>query len=861
MPEFALLSFRTTRALIVRAALLSLCVLPAACIDDDDPAHYAASGGAAGESGSGGAGGDAGTGGDAGMGGDAGTAGTASAYPLPTSPYDGLDCDGVETWKTGEVIGAFTVRQTVEQLHVWHVDPDTAVTVTLPDGGTLVRTADAQGAFVFRELAPGEGYSVSASVAGRVEEITGLKVWTVEESQPGDCFYARQKLVPGYQYLRTRDGTTLSVYVTLPGPIEKGPYPTIVNYSGYRPSKPGTVLDQALCDSVGAGYPTLCDNPNHPSGMLGGIMGYATVGVNMRGSACSGGAYDYFETMQLLDGYDIIEIVGAQDWVKFHRPGMAGLSYPGISQLFVAQTQPPSLAAITPLSVLASIDDSVMGPGGIYNDGFAFSWTDAVLRGAQPYGKGWERGLVDAGDTICEENQILHGQQVDLVVKALANPWYTPELYDHYTPEKFAHKIEVPVFLSGQWQDEQTGGHFPALFNAFTGTDVVRFTAMNGVHADGYTPHVVTEWKTFLDFYVARKVPRKDVVIWALSGDFFQDFFGAPLMLPEVRFEGMTDYDEARALYESEPRGRLAFEVGANVPEYPGAPEPRFSVEFESWPVEGTTPERWYFQPDGGLSKSPPVEVEADVANVASSFEFDFALGATTSLHSGDINKTQPPFQWLAPETDKAVVFETAPFDELVVMAGPVSADLWIQSTAPDADLEVSLIEVREDGHEVYVQSGWLRATYRALRDTQTELRPTHSRLEAEALDLPAGEWTSSRVEVFPLAHIFRAGSRLRVVVSTPGGNRASWSFILKALPEGTRHAVAHHAEHPSSILLPVVPAYADLVPEALRSQEHAPACTVRESDTAYYDSALRGQPCRVHAPFTNTEWAPEIVD
>jgi predicted acyl esterase len=40
--------------------------------------------------------------------------------------------------------------------------------------------------------------------------------------------------------------------------------------------------------------------------------GYATVNVNIRGTGCSGGAFDFFETMQLLDGYDVIETVAAQ---------------------------------------------------------------------------------------------------------------------------------------------------------------------------------------------------------------------------------------------------------------------------------------------------------------------------------------------------------------------------------------------------------------------------------------------------------------------------------------------------------------------------------------------------------------------
>ena len=58
--------------------------------------------------------------------------------------------------------------------------------------------------------------------------------------------------------------------------------------------------------------------------------------MNVRGTGCSGGAYDFFETMQVLDGYDVIETVAAQHWAKGHQVGMVGLSYPGLSQLFVA---------------------------------------------------------------------------------------------------------------------------------------------------------------------------------------------------------------------------------------------------------------------------------------------------------------------------------------------------------------------------------------------------------------------------------------------------------------------------------------------------------------------------------------------
>ena len=57
----------------------------------------------------------------------------------------------------------------------------------------------------------------------------------------------------------------------------------------------------------------------------------------MRGTGCSGGAFDYFEPLQSLDGYDVIETVARQPWVLHHKVGMLGISYGGISQLFVGR--------------------------------------------------------------------------------------------------------------------------------------------------------------------------------------------------------------------------------------------------------------------------------------------------------------------------------------------------------------------------------------------------------------------------------------------------------------------------------------------------------------------------------------------
>ena len=73
---------------------------------------------------------------------------------------------------------------------------------------------------------------------------------------------------------------------------------------------------------------------------------------------------------------------------------------------------------------------------------------------------------------------------------------------------RFAGEIDAAVFLASAWQDEQTGPSFADLLDRFDRAPVTRFTLYNGLHADGFAPQVLSEWKAFLDLYVAERRPQ-----------------------------------------------------------------------------------------------------------------------------------------------------------------------------------------------------------------------------------------------------------------------------------------------------------------------------------------------------------------
>jgi uncharacterized protein len=707
-------------------------------------------------------------------------------------------------------VAPFKAGGSVGQVYVTGAHAGETLQLVRNDGGVLAHApADAHGAHIFRDVPEARAYRVAAgSGAGLVASgdlnVTG---WT---SPPPQSFYAAQRIGDGFGYIRMRDGITLSMTVHLPGPADKGPYPTVVEYSGYSPADPASP---------------------QPSTLITQALGYATVGINMRGTGCSGGAFNFFEQLQSTDGYDAIETIARQPWVAHHKVGMVGLSYPGISQLFVAQLRPPHLAAIAPLSV---IDDTIKGtlaPGGVLNSGFAVSWAKDRQHDAQPApggGQSWATDRIKFGDKTCLANQALHSQAPDLIQEIKTERYWTDAIGLPISPEHFVNQINVPVYLAGDWQDEQTGGYFANLFGQFLGTKEAWLTAQNGSHADPLDPTVFARWVQFLSIFVKQEIPRQTAFTGVVASTVGGMAFGTTAPLPPDPFVNVTTYQQAKQVFERFARIRILFENGGGAD--PGAPSPRFEANYPSWPVPDVAATTWYFAANGALVDASPKTAASDTYNYDPSHQHD------TTIPAGSQSATWaklPAFEWKAPTAGTALAYETAPLDHNVTVIGNASVDLWLKSTAPDTDIQVTITEVRPDGKETFVQNGWLRASDRALSADATELRPTHPLTKAAVEKLPAGKFVSARVEVFPFAHVFRTDSRIRVIIDAPGGSRPAWSFDALPAQAHQVNTIGRGGAVASRIVLPMVSGV-DIAPGL-------PACP-----------SLRGQPCRDAAVILN---------
>ncbi len=725
---------------------------------------------------------------------------------------------GVLAWSASAQ--AFSARGSVEQVDVTGAAAGARIALSNARGATVqTRRVDRLGAALFRDVRPGSGYRVRLTAPGRplarAAQSPPLTVLSTRSAPPTTAGYRQRLPTTGYGYLTTRDGTKLAIDVHLPTGAASKPYPTLIEYSGYGYADPS------------GGQSSIAQIAN--------LLGFAVVDVNMRGTGCSGGAFDYFEPLQGLDGYDVIETVARQPWVLGHKVGMMGISYGGISQLFVGATRPPSLEAIAPLSVIDNTATTLY-PGGILNTGFALSWAKDRVHDALPAsatgGQPWALARIRGGDATCRANQALHAEAVNLLAKIDANQYYVPKVADPLSPVTFVHKIDVPTYLACQWTDEQTGGHCPDLAEHFTGTSKKWFTFTNGTHIDSLDPATFDRWYDFLELYVAHRAPALPPALRALAPTVFQTAMGvANVMLPADPIQTQPTYASALAAFQALPRVRILFDNGAGGT--PGAPVPAFEQSFPSFPLPGTQARSWYLAPGGALADAKPAASGVDRftwnprARSATSFSGDTAAGP------GGLWTATPTYHWQQNPRGSAVSYVSAPLSTTTTVVGAGSVQAWVRSPASSVDLQVTVSEVRPDGRESFVQDGWLRTSARRLARGSTALEPVLSLRRADAAPLPKRGYAAVTIPLYYEGHVYRTGSRLRITIGAAGGDQPVWAFG-DTLPRGrTTVDVAHTAAMPSRVVLPVVPGIA--VPTGL------PPCP-----------SLRGEACRAYVPLAN---------
>ncbi|MFF4256587.1 CocE/NonD family hydrolase [Streptomyces sp. NPDC001663] len=201
--------------------------------------------------------------------------------------------------------------------------------------------------------------------------------------------------------------------------------------------------------------------------------------------------------------------------------------------------------------------------------------------------------------------------------------------------------------------------------------------------------------------------------------------------------------------------------------------------DFGSWPPRGYEPQRFHLQPDGALAPETPPESAPDHYRYDPADPTPAVGGVRMVKDSGRVENS-------ALEARQDVLTYTTPLlDQDVEVIGDVRAEIFFRSSLPHADVFVRLCDVDEDGRSWNVCDGLTSLT-------------------------GADEARLADVRLWPTAHRFKRGHRIRVQVSSgafpryarnPGTGESRATATTLRAAEQTVH---HGPDHPSAIVLPV---------------------------------------------------------
>jgi uncharacterized protein len=554
----------------------------------------------------------------------------------------------------------------------------------------------------------------------------------------------------------------------------------------YRPSAPGRypVLVQRTPYDKGDLWPTatLMFSP-----LDAAERGYAVVVQDCRGRFASEGEWIPF-AVEGPDGYDTVEWAAAQPWSDA-RVGVYGSSYNGVTALQAAVHAPPHLQACVAYMTGANYCEGWVYSGGAFELGFNLWY--ALHQAWNALGR---VGLDEAA--LTEASARLTGATLDPLSAFRELPladhplfrgrlapywrdWVGHERYDGYWQAvdvaARAGEITVPVLHIAAWYDGFLRSHL----------DLERALA---AHPDARVRDahrlVVGPWD-HMAYLGVRKAS-------AGEREFGPVAVGGPATAAPLCFEWFDRFVAGRERAALAPPRIRYFLMGAN--------EWR---EADAWPPPHR-PLRLYLRSggranslrgDGLLSREEPGAEPAD-RFVHDPRDPVPTVGGRSMVPGVCAPGVQDRSRVEA--RDDVLVYTSPALEAPLTVAGPVAARLFVRAAARDADFVAKLVDVEPSGYCAPVAEGVLRARFRHGRDREEPLVP--------------GEVVEIEVDLLATAHVFAAGSRVRLEVAGSDfpkydRNAGTGASPLRAAPADLRpfaQEVLHDADHPSWLTLPV---------------------------------------------------------
>jgi uncharacterized protein len=507
-------------------------------------------------------------------------------------------------------------------------------------------------------------------------------------------------------------------------------------------------------------------------------QGYVVIVQDTRGRLASEGEFRPFET-EADDGLDTLAWAAGLPYSD-GQVGMYGLSYYGFTQWSAALHQPPALKAMVPCVTWCDPLNGLAFRGGAFELGVTAHWSlqmgfDVLAR----QHRGDVRAVGSAFASLAREIDALgpsgyaslpladfgplrRQPMLPLLFDRVAHPMDTEALEAVTIVGKHA-RVQVPTFNIGGW------------FDIFLADTIANFVAMRRLARPSKL--LIGPWA-----HTNYRNPVGELDFGYASQASFINLQTDLLRLQLRWFDHWLKGTDTGML--AEPPIRL-FVMGSNV-----------WRDEQEWPLARAMPTPFYLRADGLLDQRAPDAEQPDT------YTYDPTNPVPT--HGGALLMAPefpagPLDQGCIEARPDVLTYTTAPLEHDTEVTGPVSVQLWACTSAADTDFVARLVDVYPDGRALNLTDGIIRARYREGL-TESLLEP--------------GQPYAFNIDLWATSNVFKAGHRVRLQVTS--SNFPRWDrnpntghpFGQDAELRTARQTILHDREHPSHVLLPLVPAH-----------------------------------------------------
>ena len=556
--------------------------------------------------------------------------------------------------------------------------------------------------------------------------------------------------------MKTRDGVTLYADIYRPKSFDK--FPVILMRTPY---------DKSANWAVAPAFKIV-------------PRGYVVIIQDVRGRYRSEGEWYPFRHEQ-ADGFDAVEWAAALPYSN-GKIGMMGASYVGATQMLAAIAQPPHLAAIAPNMTASNYHDGWTYQSGAFEQWFDQNWTTQLAQNTLERFIHQNTNALVGVPTLPLTNypvfnfgQLPADAQLTQMIAPYYSDWLAHPDYDHYwkqwSIEENFSKITVPMLQVGGWYD---------IFNAGTLRNYMGVKKYGANEAARTQQHLLIEIGGHAGF--GRRIGDVDFGPHALENvytDVILDWY-------DFLFKGIKNQ------FATDKPVKL-FAMGAN--EY---------RQEDDWPPPQAHATKYFLHSnghanslrgDGSLSTSAPKSEPPDnyVYNPGNPVPTIGGPLCCDEEHMEPGPRDQRPVE----NRDDVVVYSIGPLAQDLEVTGPVTADLFVKSSAIDTDFTGKFVDVGPDGFAQDLTEGILRMRYRVSMEHSELMNP--------------GQIYEITVDLWATSNVFLRGHSLRLEISSSNFPRFDRNMNTGEETRSARNFVPatnmilHDTQHPSALILPVV--------------------------------------------------------